>query len=64
MTDAQPTLCDFCDELAVWTNCFFYPGTQEESISGPFDMCQRHYEKYDDDYMATGDELLIGENTR
>jgi hypothetical protein len=50
-------LCEFCDAPAVLQNCRFWPVTQEDSISGPFDLCLAHYEAQDDYAGSAGGEL-------
>ena len=52
-------LCEFCDAPAVLQNCRFWPVTQEDSISGPFDLCLAHYEEQDDYAGSTGEEEEI-----
>ena len=39
-------LCEFCDEKAIYKNCKFWTSTQEESMCGPFDVCENHFEQY------------------
>lgn len=51
--------CEFCDAKAVYTDCLFWPATQDGSITGPFDLCDTHYHKMDELYGSTGDEQSV-----
>jgi hypothetical protein len=57
--NADISLCEFCDEPAVLQNCRFWPVTQDDGVSGPFDLCRAHYDKKDDYSGSTGEEIFI-----